>query len=261
MGSNVLLEPMTLRKADVRHGFRSVVLMATIIFVHGTGVRKQSYAASRKSIDKGLKTALHRAGRAEVIIADCLWGEAHGSKPAGLSVPEYRKSGGQETGIPLDEDTVLLWEMLGFNSLYELSGLALQPQPSGITLNKGVSEFCKKIATLPSKTLVSRLTAAGIAKQFGHARDYILNQPELMQALQRASSPGQCRIAVARAIVAEAIDRAPGSPVPAVCINPTLRDTLVLQVGDEIMSPDKRHRWSGSLTSFTEEPSALARYS
>ena len=67
----------------------------------------------------------------------------------------------------------------------------------------------------------------------------MLEQPEFEQALIRASSPPQCRMAVARAIVAEAMDRAAGEPPPRICIDPQLRDAIVSEVADEITPPGK----------------------
>jgi hypothetical protein len=215
--------------------------MATIVFVHGTGVRKDSYNESLVVIDNGLKKALSDAGHGDLNlnVADCLWGEAHGSKRAALCVPEYRKTGGKETGFRLSEDNVLLWEMLGYNPLYELGGLALQPPPSGIVMKPDLGPIRSRVEALPSEALARELAGAGLADQFASARDYVLAQPDFAQALERSSSPAQCRTALARAIVAEAMDRAPAEPVPSASIDPGLRDALVEHLADEISSPDK----------------------
>ena len=98
--------------------------MATVIFVHGTSVRKNGYEASFAKIEKGLANAMERIKR-PVAVADCLWGDSLGARlnMGGLTVPGYDESGGRAM-VTMEDDEVLLWEMLGYAPLYELHGLA-----------------------------------------------------------------------------------------------------------------------------------------
>jgi hypothetical protein len=222
--------------------------MATVIFVHGTGGRWSGYNESLKKIETKLTKALV-GEREPVVFTGCPWGELHGSLPASLSIPDYRKTGGRQTGItaPPDENEVLLWEMLGYDPLYELRGLALQPAttpyPTGagpfrarvLELAARVTRGLQVAETAPADTLVDQLRAAGIANEFPAACSELLQQDEFTKALERSSSPGQCRFAVARALIAVATDSAPRSDLPVrVRSDRALRDALVVAVADAL---------------------------
>ncbi|MFB6958885.1 hypothetical protein ACFCYB_18080 [Streptomyces sp. NPDC056309] len=74
--------------------------MAAVVFVHGTGVRADSYESTlgllRKGLDRiDLGIGLHR----------CYWGGAHGVRPgmSSRTVPGYR---GNKALLPEDEEIV-----------------------------------------------------------------------------------------------------------------------------------------------------------
>src|SRR5262245_26108588 len=106
--------------------------MTTVVFVHGTGVRVAGFKAARDRIERNLNKALHDLGREPVRVEGCLWGDSYGSRPPLWSVPEYRRSGGAGTGMgPPEADEVVLWDVLGYDPLFELRGLALEPENPG----------------------------------------------------------------------------------------------------------------------------------
>jgi hypothetical protein len=59
--------------------------MITLVFVHGTGVRKRGYDDTLAVIREQV------AQRPDVRVAECRWGEAHGCQlyAGGASVPTY----------------------------------------------------------------------------------------------------------------------------------------------------------------------------
>ena len=67
----------------------------------------------------------------------------------------------------------------------------------------------------------------------------MLAEGELHRVLAAASSAGQCRVPVANAVVAAAIDLSPGDPPPLAATDPASRDALVKAVADAILPPDK----------------------
>ncbi len=93
---------------------------------------------------------------------------------------------------------------------------------------------------LPTRPeLAAPLDEAGLTATFREAVEYILAEGELHRVLSAASSAGQCRVPVANAIVAAAIDLAPDEPPPQAATDPALRDALVTAVADAILPPDK----------------------
>jgi hypothetical protein len=61
--------------------------MATILFVHGTGQRRDSV---RKSLEKISCRAKEHPALAALVVKDCLWGDPYGTQIGhGLSVPDY----------------------------------------------------------------------------------------------------------------------------------------------------------------------------
>lgn len=213
--------------------------MATVLFVHGTGVRKAGYEAALERIDAKLNKALERMGCDKVRVEGCLWGDSLGSRPAVLSVPEYRRSGGAVTGLePKENDKVLLWEMLGYDPLFELRGLALEPANPAALID--INGFKLRVEALPAKPeLAEPLAKAGLGETFQKAIDYVLKEGELDRVLSAASSAGQCRVPVAHAVMAAAIDLSTREPPPRAATDPPLRDALVQAVADAILPPDK----------------------
>jgi len=213
--------------------------MATVIFVHGTSIRKAGYQASLAAITKGLNDALEDARRDPVTVAHCLWGDSLGVRlnAGGRSIPEYGTTRGAGGPSQADEDQALLWEMLAYDPLYELHGLALRTRRSAPMFD--VDGFKSAVRALPSEDLAARLNTAGVdAETFAAARDFVAGHKVLGAALLASAGRGECRLPVARALVAESAARAPGGSRPAAVTDPDLRDALVAAIADGLGPAD-----------------------
>src|SRR5262249_36122987 len=132
------------------HGASGGLLMATVIFVHGTSIRKAGYEASLVAVRQGLSARLIAQGREPITVADCLWGDSLGVRlnAGGRSIPEYETTGGAAAPQE-EEDQALLWEMLTYDPLYELHGLALRPRRAAPMFDH--QEFIDAVRALPSE--------------------------------------------------------------------------------------------------------------
>jgi hypothetical protein len=213
--------------------------MATVIFIHGTSVRRNGYKASLAKIEKGLTESLKRANRAPVEVADCLWGDSLGARlnMEGLSIPNYHDSGGKAKAFSAEEDQILLWEMLGFDPLFELHGLALRSRRQIPMFDH--DQFTTVVNALPPADLSAKLTEAGVDPTvFTASRDYVLNHPVYQDMLLTAAGRGECRLPLARAILAEALARLPDEPPPSAATDPAVRDSLVTAAANAIAPAD-----------------------
>ena len=213
--------------------------MSTVIFVHGISVRKAGYETAFSRIEKNLAAAMARAGLGRIELADCLWGDSLGARlnMEGLSIPDYEVSGGQATAFAADDDHILLWEMLGYDPLYELHGLALRRRQPVPTFNH--VKFTAAVRALPDADLSERLSAAGLAcDAFTAARDNVLSHRVYQDVLLTSSGRGDCRLPLARAILAVALALADDQPPPLAATDPVVRDSLVSALADAIAPSD-----------------------
>src|SRR5689334_15776778 len=110
--------------------------MATLIFVHGTGVREDSYAKTFEVIRSKLDDLnTKRQPRAPIALATCEWGKTLGVdlNLKGDSIPDYVANDGIRLlpNTTTDDDLdVLLWSALARDPLYELRELARQDSES-----------------------------------------------------------------------------------------------------------------------------------
>lgn len=79
--------------------------MTTVIFVHGTGGRKDSYAVTFQQIEATLNDR-----KPEIKLVPCLWGEPLGTKlkAGGVSIPNYDSTRSNKK----EDDRVRLWDKL-----------------------------------------------------------------------------------------------------------------------------------------------------
>ena len=179
--------------------------MSTVIFVHGTGVREPAFSR----LFERVRGELH-SRRPDFAIEPCYWGEAEGVRlwHDGASVPAYDATRGLAPG-PEDEE-IALWDLLYQDPFWELWMLAMA-DPAGSELPPGRlppgDELDMRVQALTlSKELTVALAAAGLAGTFESARVAIATSEPYRQALGAAGdSLGALRLAVARAIVAEAL--------------------------------------------------------
>lgn len=179
--------------------------MVTAVFVHGTGVREPAFSR----LFGRIQSELH-SRRPELTVEPCYWGEAEGARlwHDGGSVPAYDATRGI-VPEPEDED-LALWNLLYQDPLWELRVLAMVKSAGGELppgqLPPGDRLDASVQALEPSQELAAALASAGLADTFGSARVEIATSLPYRQAVASASdSLGPLRVAVARAIVAEAL--------------------------------------------------------
>lgn len=179
--------------------------MATILFVHGTGQRRESV---QKSLEKIRNQAKKQPTLASLAVENCLWGDPRGTQlGVGLSIPDYAERGGMGELDPTEID-LELWANLYADPLYELRLMALQPSPetglpgpsAGDRLNKYVLEF--KV----TPELRAQLATGDVDGVFETARNEVVESEPYRKMLGTAVDPlGPFQDAIARAFVAMAI--------------------------------------------------------
>ncbi len=179
--------------------------MTSVIFVHGTGGRRQDYAVTFQQIDKALQKR-----RPNARLIPCLWGDTSGAKlkADGASIPTYDEAQGGEK-LSSEEENIYLWESLYKDPSYEirLLGLrSLQSQnviPGKLTASQ---ELKRRVTDLAKDTkLQTKLDALDIGKFFGKACKLITGSESQLfgRLLETATRPlDQDYAAIARAIVA-----------------------------------------------------------
>lgn len=204
---------------------------ATLLFVHGTGLRASGYAATLERITE--RAAHHCAG---LEVRGCFWGEAEGARllSGGKSIPGYETSGGRP---PTEADrTLAVWSMLYTDPWYELRLLRHMPAggpigfgqvPPSVKLRRDVEEFT------PSAELGSELEAASLAVRFNSALAALRSAPEFDQAAATAPPDSlEHRRAIGRALIAHALLAAEDDGEPP--IDGGTRDALVERITDEL---------------------------
>jgi hypothetical protein len=184
-------------------------LMITLVFVHGTGVRKKGYDDTLAVIKDQV------AGWPDVRVAECRWGEAHGCDlhAGGASVPTYdvtRSIGDQLTAEQAEE---ALWGLLLRDPLGELRLLAVR-EGVGKKLPIGGStgeELADQVAAFarsgpPRGALRDALQDGGLLDVFEEARRIVVSSKACKDAIRAGAKPfSEERAAIARAVVAQAV--------------------------------------------------------
>lgn len=183
--------------------------MATLLFVHGTGVREKDYNKTYESVSAQI--AKHLPG---VKPQPCLWGKTLGADlhDDGASVPTYDATrvdpaGGQEAQRRNDE---VRWRLLYQDPLYELRSLAaIAPldEEGGAAAALAPEDLRKMLAaTTFSPPVAEELRRAGhdVKTLVVRAADLLADDPVIDDAL---ASPGlankqQRGLPLARAFVA-----------------------------------------------------------
>lgn len=224
--------------------------MATVLFVHGTGVRNPGYEETFKLIEQRLQ-----AERPDLKVERCLWGDSLGTKlnAQGASIPLYDATLALDEGEEEDYQ-IVLWERLYCDPLYELRVLSLKPvdESAGSPFGEQPGdELHSRVERLsPSPELQAQMEQAGIASVFDEARESVIRSNPYSQALQTASDElGEYREAIARAIVATAMFECEQlEKYPPILTDAQLRDEVVkllslalgeaeLGIGDWVVKP------------------------
>ena len=217
--------------------------MATLLFVHGTGVRRAGYEETLAEIRDQVKE--WPGTRVE----GCLWGEEHGVKLRGLgaSVPTFDATRALEEDAEAEPE-LARWTLLYRDALGELRLLAIAAGPSpdvpiggepGQAVIDDVDAFDRPERVTPR--LHELLTAAGLRNVFDEARGWVITHEATRDALGSAIEPfSEFRYAVARAIVAEAIARRrEQGHEPDVVIDNELRDGICDEIVEAIGHGDR----------------------
>ena len=179
--------------------------MTSIIFVHGTGGRKEAYDQTFQQIKQALQER-----RPDIKLVPCLWGDPVGAKlnKGGVSIPSYDETQGGKQRSP-EEENIQLWEALYKDPSYEmrLLGLrSLQSQTSAPGKQTPAQELQGRVEDLlANPELQTKLNALDIGSFFSRAYESIVgsNSQSFSRLLDTASRPLEGDYAaIARAIVA-----------------------------------------------------------
>lgn len=205
--------------------------MTSLIFVHGTGGRKEAYASTFQQLEKALATR-----RPNVSLYPCLWGDSLGAhlSAGGASIPDYEVSEGGQASAAEAED-IQLWEALYKDPLYEIRFLglrSLQGQKTVPGRQTAAQELQSRVADLPGDAaLITTLDDLEIGAVFGLAYEAIAGKASrpfgrLLETVARPLEGDYA--AIARAIVAAAIQLCKEqSMYPPLLWNERLRDEAV----------------------------------
>ena len=179
--------------------------MASLLFIHGTGQRRDSVS---RSLEKFCAHAKQHPLLAPLAIENCLWGDPFGSQIGeGLSVPDYAEGGGagQRDAAELD---VELWANLYADPLYELRLLALQPSQArglpGASAGDRLNQYLSGLTI--TSDLHSALVKGDVLSVFGTARTEVVRSVPYREMLRAAADPlGPFQDALARALAAMSI--------------------------------------------------------
>ncbi|MGW8361526.1 hypothetical protein ACWGK1_13265 [Streptomyces wedmorensis] len=203
-----------------------------ILFVHGTGVRRERF----DTLFKQVREALHKHFPG-ADIPPCYWGDTHGAtlSAGGKSIPGHHQTRGAPGGTtPPDQETAE-WHLLLADPLCEMRVLAELSEDAGGYGAPGVRvagrEVADRLVGLPSEmpdtdALAALLRATGLSEYYSAALAAVAESSEFTKACARAEdseSSGEVTAAAARAVVAWLLAAAGES---ALCTG-SERDTLV----------------------------------
>ncbi|KAE8760842.1 hypothetical protein FSO04_06345 [Paraburkholderia madseniana] len=195
----------------------------TVLFVHGTGVRKASYEQSAARIAHGLKRVAPTAK-----LESCLWGDELGAKLGlnGASIPEFS---GVNAAQPSEDQVQALWELLGHDPLFELRELALRDQRTLVSpAAQGIKvQFLEQLRLLGhDATALGLLEGRASLVQWADATTLVADAPALKAALVAAPNVDTpLRVATARAVVAALQQKLDDENMPT--LRRALRDQVV----------------------------------
>ncbi|MGI5241106.1 hypothetical protein [Dactylosporangium sp. CA-139066] len=197
-------------------------MTATVLFVHGTGVRTESYLAQ---LERVRANVVRR--RPDVAVLDCEWGDKLGAAmhAEGASVPAWPDARRLSDERAAERDwRESQWALLNADPLHELrliasGGPAGDEQAFVLRAEAPGDRLTARARALPEDpALRAELADVGLAVAFAAAVPDVLDAEPTRQALA-AGRPRVVAGALGRAILAEAIRRAaerPEGPVPVI---------------------------------------------
>lgn len=207
--------------------------MTSLIFVHGTGGRKEAYASTFRQMEQALANR-----RPDVSLYPCLWGDSLGASlgAGGASIPNYEMSEGGQS--PAEAEDIQLWEALYKDSLYEIRLLGLRPLQGQKTVpgkQTAAQELQGRVANLPNDAaLITKLDALEIGAVFSSAYEKVAGKSSrpFSRLLETVARPLEGDYAaIARAMVAAVIQCCKEQSMhPPLLWNERLRDEAVNKI-------------------------------
>src|SRR5262245_5768544 len=160
--------------------------MGSVIFVHGTSVREESFKQSLSKVGEKLL-----ARRADMTLIPCFWGEKFGSNANGKlrSVPLESSTRSPDSLGDEDYDAGV-WGLLYEDPLYELRVLSLQPKqvnvgaPNELSPYQQLTEAVKKIRI--EGELEKALSDYGLRAIWDEAMQKVASSKDYLSALKNA---------------------------------------------------------------------------
>jgi hypothetical protein len=213
--------------------------MSTILFVHGTGVRRQSFDATLATL-RDQAAAFDRSMKFE----GCFWGGPHGvrmpERPA--SIPTFDQT--MAAAGTLREDTELvLWDMLYRDPLFELRLIAQAPgerRPLAPNQKSPATILSEKLARSRDSPELKTVVRQGGFDDWQDTVDEIHRSAVFRDSLQAPiAGAGAHRLAVARGVVATLTAKAIECqlPIPSAASRDDLVDRIVGHLGGNDMGP------------------------
>jgi len=176
-------------------------MVKTVLFVHGTGVRKLSYESSAARIAKGLHSI-----NPGIRLEPCLWGDAHGARLGmnGASIPEFKAP---VAAVSEETQMEALWELLAQDALFELRELAASRKPGGLVAPHDKIDKAKLLTQLAAletnATLLTRIQERALTAQWQQAVRAVASSQAAKDAVEAASRvDATLRLGLSRAVVA-----------------------------------------------------------
>ncbi|MBD2627709.1 hypothetical protein [Trichormus variabilis] len=213
--------------------------MTSVIFVHGTGVRKAEYNETLKLIEQKLLSQ-----RSDLTVLPCLWGDSLGINlnAQGASIPLYDAT--LALGEEEEEDPkIILWQQLYRDPLYELRVLSLKPvEGSNNPFGEQPSDRIQSVLTTynPTPELKAQLAAAGISEEFAEALIKVTrSEPYNTALLTAVDSLYDLCLTISRAIIAQAMfDSQEEDKYPLILTDADVRDRLVESLTLTLTEPE-----------------------
>ncbi|MGR9235049.1 hypothetical protein ACU8NU_26215 (plasmid) [Rhizobium leguminosarum] len=212
-------------------------MLGSIVFVHGTGVRLEGYAATLASV----KAQVAVANIAVPVVA-CAWGEPLGITYGGRSLPD----GPSEAQLSVEASELARWTWLLDDPLAEMDRLAIRDTRAteGALPPPGIKpEWQKRLEAIKAYTLSQSaeelLTRVGVTDLWPGAAATVVKSAIVREALERSAEAGELPDAIAalaRAVVAELHRRATEAmrPAPSAALRGRLCRILVVDWGGAV---------------------------
>lgn len=176
-------------------------MTSKVLFVHGTGVRKDAYLVTCEEISRQL--VLHGL---DVSLQTCLWGDTQGARLSmgGVSIPEFNL---QTKTPPSDKQRVGLWGLLDRDPLFELRAMTPPGEdddsPSVTVQRERILAGIYSLRTNAARSLTAYLQTYVCVAEWDKVVLTVSESEELQDAVEATHGAfGALRAAVARAIIA-----------------------------------------------------------